>query len=167
MRAMRKMQVSEYSPTRLLENERLSVGLFCFETFDYKSLKTYLEGRKIDLKGITRMEIKGGRFRVFRESEVVHDVAISKLDDIVRPCCLSCTDFTAEFSDISLGSAGSPDGMNTIIVRTEKGKQILDAAIEQGLVEIRPMADTEPGISEIARLARMKKNRAKKGTSTD
>lgn len=162
MRALRKMQTSGYAPTRLLQSEQLSIGLFCFETFDYKSLKTHLESRGVDLSKVTRMEIKKGRFRVFQHSELVYDVTISKLEEIVRPCCRSCTDFTSEFSDISLGNVGSPDGWSTIIVRTDRGQQALDGVTAEGLVEVKPVAEVKPGISETIRLAKMKRERVQK-----
>ena len=38
---------------------------------------------------------------------------------------MRCTDFTAKYSDISVGSVGSADGYSTVIVRSDVGKDLL------------------------------------------
>lgn len=58
--------------------------------------------------------------------------------------CLKCKDLTAEYADISLGDAwGFPDvneGLNVIIVRSEKGKRLLQSAERNKLVETLPIS---------------------------
>jgi len=162
MRGTRKMQCSSYVPVRLTESTQLGIGLFCFETFDYKSLMDYLKQEQLDPARITRFEIKKGRFKVFEKDQVLHDVPVRKTEKMVRSCCQSCTDFTSEFSDLSVGSVGSPDGWCTIIVRTEKGERALDRAAKGGLLEVKPLEEVEPGLKEIVRLVKLKRERAEK-----
>ena len=67
--------------------------------------------------------------------------------------CVYCDDFTAKLADISVGSVGSDDGYSTVIVRSKKGKKLLE-----NLDLTRGSVNKE----EIAKLAVLKKNRAKK-----
>ncbi len=71
----------------------------------------------------------------------------------VEKGCVYCDDFTAKLADISVGSVGSEDGYSTVIVRSEKGKKLLE-----NLDLTRGSVNTE----EVAKLAILKKNRAKK-----
>lgn len=56
--------------------------------------------------------------------------------------CLKCEDLTAEHADISLGDAwgfpGVYEGLNVIIVRSEKGKELLQSAERSKLVVTSP-----------------------------
>jgi coenzyme F420 hydrogenase subunit beta len=52
---------------------------------------------------------------------------------------------------------GSPDGFSTVLVRSKKGKDSLEAAEKLGLVEVKPLSDYQPGMSLVDKLADMKK----------
>jgi coenzyme F420-reducing hydrogenase beta subunit len=60
--------------------------------------------------------------------------------------CIYCEDLTARFSDVSFGWSTSPE-WNAVIVRTEQGKELIDSAKENGLIEIRKMS--EEGIDRL------------------
>jgi dihydroorotate dehydrogenase electron transfer subunit len=60
-------------------------------------------------------------------------------DKAIRAACFSCSDYTAAFADISIGEFGSEDGWNTIIMRTERGKEVFELAVEQGFLETKPL----------------------------
>ena len=60
--------------------------------------------------------------------------------DEIRPfileACSYCIDMTAEFSDISVGlMEGRPD-MNTLIIRTDRGQEIVKKAQKEGYLVI-------------------------------
>jgi coenzyme F420 hydrogenase subunit beta len=87
------------------------------------------------------------------------------LDD-VNPCikeaCLYCSDMTAEFSDISVGSARHPEdwevarSWNQVIVRTQTGLELLKLAESRGRLEFR---DAPEGNLEKLKKASMNKKR--------
>ncbi len=49
--------------------------------------------------------------------------------------CSHCQDFPAIYSDLTAGEVGSKKGYTTVVVWTERGKKLVDEAIEKGLFE--------------------------------
>lgn len=49
--------------------------------------------------------------------------------------CSHCQDFPAIYSDLTAGEVGSQKGYTTVVVWTERGKEIVENAIESGLFE--------------------------------
>jgi dihydroorotate dehydrogenase electron transfer subunit len=73
-------------------------------------------------------------------------------DKSIRNACFACSDYTAEFADISIGEVGSEKGWKTLIVRTQRGRQIFDLAIEKGILETKSLEkDNEELILDITR----------------
>ena len=129
------------------------LGLFCFESFDYEKLKA--ETQKIlgvDLDKSEKTQIHKGKYIVTIEGKE-YSTSVRDLSKAVENGCVYCDDFTAKLADISVGSVGSEDGYSTVIVRSEKGKKLLDK-----LDAARGSVNKE----EIAKIATLKRNRAKK-----
>lgn len=49
--------------------------------------------------------------------------------------CSHCQDFPAIYSDLTAGEVGSKKGYTTVVIWTEKGKELVENAIEKGLFE--------------------------------
>jgi len=162
MRALRRIETGEYSDAKIREATDLAVGLFCMETFNYNSLMAFLEKEGVDASKVTKFDIKKGKFIAYRDDEAVYSVKLSKLKEQVRPCCHICDDFASEFADISVGNVGSPDGWSTVVVRTERGEEILKSAEKGGFVEVKPLEEVKPGLNLVVKLANTKKKGAKK-----
>ena len=70
-------------------------------------------------------------------------IPFDEVQDCIREACLYCMDSTAEYADVSVGSArfaGSWEEVrqwNQLIVRTEKGRELVDLAVKRGVLEIR------------------------------
>jgi coenzyme F420 hydrogenase subunit beta len=167
MRAWRRTIIPPFSDIRLGGKVELAVGLFCMESFDHKSLMEHLQKEGVDLSKVKRFEISGGRFQVLDEGkQVLYKAAIRKMANLVRPCCHYCTDFSSEFADISIGSVGSPEGWNTVIVRTERGQKALDRASKTGILEVKPLEGDKIGLDVVVKLAREKREKAEKMMAT-
>ncbi|UCH57466.1 MAG: Coenzyme F420 hydrogenase/dehydrogenase, beta subunit C-terminal domain [Candidatus Bathyarchaeota archaeon] len=162
MRGLRKIETGDRSDARIKDAVALRIGVFCMETFAYPSFMEYLKKEGVDASIVDKFEIKSGRFIAHQEGEVVHDVKLGTVKELVRACCHTCGDFTAEFSDLSVGNVGSPDGWSTVIVRNEIGEKILKAAEKNGLVEVKPVEDGKSGLGIIRRLSKRKKKNAEK-----
>ncbi|KKM13428.1 hypothetical protein LCGC14_1716350 [marine sediment metagenome] len=70
--------------------------------------------------------------------------------------CSYCIDFSGEFSDISFSTFGAPKGEALLIIRTDKGQEVVDAAKEMNLIEI---TKANPDLSELKKFV----NRKRKG----
>ncbi|MFW9937564.1 MAG: Coenzyme F420 hydrogenase/dehydrogenase, beta subunit C-terminal domain, partial [Candidatus Thorarchaeota archaeon] len=49
--------------------------------------------------------------------------------------CTHCQDFPAIYSDLTAGEVGSNEGFTTVVAWTERGKALIDNAIEKGLFD--------------------------------
>lgn len=73
---------------------------------------------------------------------------LDEVTPLVRSGCRCCTDMTAEFADLSIGGARSADGWdvdkgwNQLIVRSEKGAQLVALAREKGILEFKDVPET-------------------------
>jgi len=91
------------------------------------------------------------------------EVPLAEVIPFVRKSCRYCWDMTAEFSDLSVGSARIPEGWevargwNQVIVRTPAGRDLLNRARARGLLEFRDMPD---GNLERLKKASLNKKRA-------
>jgi coenzyme F420 hydrogenase subunit beta len=157
MRGLARLTQGKFRNKKFSDAVDLSIGLFCMETFDYDSLMNYLKENDVDPGTVTKFEIKNGRFYAKTKEKEVYKVRLGKIKSIVRPCCAICDDFTSEFSDISVGNVGSPDGWSTVIVRTVRGEKELKAAVESGLIEVKPLENFEQGDTLVHRLSKAKK----------
>ncbi|MEO0934060.1 MAG: Coenzyme F420 hydrogenase/dehydrogenase, beta subunit C-terminal domain, partial [Cyanobacteria bacterium J06641_2] len=64
----------------------------------------------------------------------------NKLKDVFAPSCMSCFDYVNSLSDIVVGYMGAPFGWQWIVVRNERGKEMLDLMKDQ--------IDTQPVTSQ-------------------
>jgi len=135
----------------------LKIGLFCMETFNYRSFIEYLNQNNVIPSEVTKFEIKNGRFYAWGGEERLHRARLSRVKKLIRPCCTHCSDFTSEYADVSVGNVGSPSGFSTVIIRTEKGKKAFEAAIKSGIIEAELIEDFDKGETLVHKLAKIKK----------
>ncbi len=133
--------------------EITTVGLFCFEAFDYEKLKEETHRLLgLDLDRAEKTQIHKGKYFVQVDGKE-YSCSVKELNKAVENGCIYCDDFTARLADISVGSVGSPDGYSTVIVRSDIGKRLLEKLdLTKGIV------NTE----EIKKLSVLKKKRAQK-----
>ncbi|HYM40635.1 MAG TPA: Coenzyme F420 hydrogenase/dehydrogenase, beta subunit C-terminal domain [Thermoplasmata archaeon] len=61
-------------------------------------------------------------------------VSQDEVAGLVNANCLQCYDFTARFSDVSVGHVGNEELFEAVIVRTEKGGVVVDQAMRDGFL---------------------------------
>ena len=66
--------------------------------------------------------------------------------------------FSAELADISCGGVGASNWTITVL-RTEKGEQVFDAMVRDGLLEVRPIEAFETSMKVFLRLTRKQRER--------
>jgi coenzyme F420-reducing hydrogenase beta subunit len=120
------------------------IGLFCFENFPYNCIKNALEKEfGVKIEDIVRTDITRGKFIITKKDGSEDKKPVKTFDECVPEACNLCTNFTSEFSDISVGSVGTEDGWSTVIARTEKGEKLLDNAVKKGYLEVKDEVDLE------------------------
>ncbi len=134
-------------------HEIFLIGLFCFESFDYESLKSRMgELFGVDLDRAEKMQIARGKFIVTAEGKE-YSCPVRELENQVRAGCPFCGDLVNRLADISIGSIGSEEGYSTVIVRSERGERLLEAV---------SFDRKEINREEIVKLAAIKKKNADK-----
>jgi coenzyme F420 hydrogenase subunit beta len=149
VRAARRLQ--QMLQKKYPDLELTIIGLFCYEIFDYKKLKEETQRLlKVNLDDAEKTQISKGKYIVTVKGKD-YSVAVKELNAATEKRCLACPDFTAMYSDVSVGSVGSADGYSTVIVRSDVGKQLVaKLELTKGTVNV----------DEVTKLCVMKKDRA-------
>jgi coenzyme F420 hydrogenase subunit beta len=155
--AVAKMQTQPFGILQLFMKAKiLKIGLFCMDSFDCEGIKEFFEEEKgIPLSSISKMGIASGKFNIIYDNDKSDACPVKDLDRCRSTSCHYCRDFTSELADISVGSVGSPEGFSTILVRTGVANELLEDAMENGYLTLKPL-DRE-GLQKVLNLARLKK----------
>ena len=132
------------------------VGLFCFEAFDYDKLKE--ETKKflgVDLDKAEKTQIQKGKF-IVQIGGNEYSAKVKEFHNAIQGGCAYCNDFVARLSDVSVGSVGSNDGYSTVIVRSDRGKKLLENV---------DFVKGDVNKEDVIKLAAFKKKRADKNFS--
>ena len=132
----------------------LAIGTFCFGTFHNQQLLEYYKEFNINSSEIQRIFTDRNNFKLkIRTNSKTYDIPYNYLyDKAIRKACFACSDYTASFADISVGEIGSESEWKTVIIRTPRGKEIFDLAVNQGILEVKPLEkDNEELIIDLTR----------------
>ena len=85
---------------------KLVVGLYCGWTLSAEKYTKLLLEKNISLESITRMDIPAGKniLEIFTNNGV-KSIPFDEVQACIREACQYCMDSTAEFADVSVGSA--------------------------------------------------------------
>jgi coenzyme F420 hydrogenase subunit beta len=134
-KVLRKMHSVNILPSGSI---KFIIGLFCIENFSFDVLslakfENIIGGRFSDIE---KVNIKDSMLITFKDG-TKKSISLEDLEEVARNACVHCKiPFSNIYADISLGGLGSEDGYTTVIIRTEKGKQIFEEALEDGYLEI-------------------------------
>ena len=142
-----------------LNQIKYRIGIFCMESFSYESLLKICETVKVDVNDVKKTDINKGKFFVYTKSGEEFTVPIKEIGHLAREDCEVCFDLTSESADISIGSIGSPSGWNTVLIRTETGKELYNKLIENDLIESKALTDVKPGLPLLEKIAKSKKDK--------
>jgi coenzyme F420 hydrogenase subunit beta len=169
--ALAKMRTEGVTSTEdEIKKLQLVVGLFCGWALSWQNLTAVLK-EKMDITTITGMDIPPSRYHtieVYTQNETIR-ISLDEITPCVRQSCRTCGDMTAEFSDLSVGSARLPEGWETarfwnqVIVRTERGRDLLELARRQGVLEFK---DVPIGNLDKLKAASLSKKRASASQSS-
>lgn len=160
--ALAKMRMKPFpEKDNCIDKLKLVIGLFCGWTLSWRKFTRLLK-TLTNLDEITGMDIPPGKGQVavFTRSGTI-DIPWDEIDPMVREACRICLDTTAEFADISVGSARLPEAWeslrswNQVIVRTKTGQDLMSLARRKKVLEFREV----PGgvLEELKKAALSKK----------
>jgi coenzyme F420 hydrogenase subunit beta len=89
--------------------------------------------RPVRFDEIDKLNVKEDVIISLQDGMTAH-VPFDALEEMARPACLACTDFSNDYADLSAGGLGSPNGYTTILIRTPKGSRIYGEALRQGYI---------------------------------
>ena len=143
--ALAKMRLKPGEKDRARMNQlQLVVGLYCGWTLSEEKYLKLLTDKGIALESITKMDIPAGKNVLeIRTKDRLHSIAMEEAQTCIREACTYCMDSTAEYADVSVGSArfaGDWEEVrkwNQLIVRTKRGKELVELAVKKGVLEIR------------------------------
>jgi coenzyme F420 hydrogenase subunit beta len=136
-------------------NIALTIGLFCSEAFTHESIAKLGQMIETPPERIANINIKG-KVVVRLDDGTVVNTSLKQYREWARPACLYCLDYSGEHADIGAGGIGI-DGWTYTLIRTEAGHRALQAAIDAGLVETRPLEDDPRGEFLLNKLSSDKK----------
>ena len=156
--ALAKMRASPLDNRNNIDKLKLVIGLFCTWALSYEGLARLLADR-VPLSQIVRFDIPpppANLFQVSTNSDRV-DIPLDDVRPFVRPTCDVCIDLTAEFADVSVGAAEGIKGWNTLVVRSDAGSELVEAARAKGVIETDPLP--EQNLAHLKEASLLKKKR--------
>ena len=128
-----KMQCLNIVPSDMV---KYTIGLFCMENFAFSSLaKQEIEARiGAGVDDITKLNVKEDVIVTLTSGESIH-IPFDVIHEFARPACLRCTEFANDYADISVGGLGSPEGYTTVLIRTDVGQGVYQAALKLRYIE--------------------------------
>jgi coenzyme F420 hydrogenase subunit beta len=138
--ALAKMRLNPPTQRNSLDNLKLTIGLFCTWALAYDRFYEFLKNN-VDLPKVKKFDIPpppANRFDVYMGKQI-KSFPLDEVRNYRMPTCAYCLDMTAEFTDISVGSVEGVEGWNTVIVRTQRGLDILADAKKQGKLDIKDL----------------------------
>ena len=111
----------------------LVIGLFCTWAIDFRLFEPFLTER-IGIERIRKIDIPpppSEIMEIFSDTGAKLELSLNEIRELVPNGCSYCIDMTSEFSDLSVGvMEGRPD-MNTLIIRTDRGRRIVEEAAQE------------------------------------
>ncbi|EFK09064.1 coenzyme F420 hydrogenase/dehydrogenase, beta subunit C-terminal domain protein [delta proteobacterium NaphS2] len=127
-----------------MKNLALVIGLFCGWALSFRELRRLIK-EKAGADRIQGMDIPPSQHKIMElhTEKGLIEIPMEEVQTCIRESCRYCYDLTCEFSDLSVGSARSPEGWavdrgwNQVLVRTDKGQALLDLARSRGILEFK------------------------------
>jgi coenzyme F420 hydrogenase subunit beta len=113
-----------------------TVGLFCNWSIDTRQLIDLLS-EKLDISGIRGMDIPPppADTMVIETDDGRVEISLSEIKPLIPHTCFICPDLTSELADVSVGMFEGRPGWNTLIIRSEKGAEVIEQACSKGFLE--------------------------------
>jgi len=137
----------------------LTIGLLCSKTFTDAIFKELIEAKYgIKREDILKFNIKG-RFHIWATNDRYLEIPLKECHEFTRPGCKKCPDFAAEHADISTGGIVNHDGWTLTIVRTQRGREILEKMLNENWLEKKNIEEDPGSVELLIRLSTKQRKR--------
>lgn len=137
MLALAQMKANPLQREDFLDAAALTIGLFCTWGLDRNKLFPYLAER-VDISKIKGMDVPPPPSAVLEVDlgDEKYEISLDEIRPLVPETCFICPDMTSEWADVSVGVLEGDASWNSLIIRTERGKEIVNKAVEAGYLEL-------------------------------
>lgn len=131
--AVAQMRTNPLGKPDFIDPVALVVGLFCTWALDTRKFLRLLS-KHLDLRQVRKMDIPPppAEVLVIERDDGKMEIPLSEIRPLVPRGCAVCPDMTAEWADLSVGILEGDPCWNTLIIRTEKGRTLVDRASHAG-----------------------------------
>ena len=165
MLAVAQMRTFLQKRTNPLEKEDfrdpvgLAIGLFCNWALDAREIEKLLLDR-MQPDEIRSMDIPPppADVMIVTTERAEHRLPLSDVKPLIPHTCFICLDMTSEFADLSAGMYEGREGWNTLIVRSDKGAELVEEAVAEDFLEVENMPSEV--VSQLSSAAAAKKDRS-------
>ncbi len=136
----------------------LVVGLFCTWAVDTRKLAALLSDR-LDASGIRKMDMPPppSELLVIDTGQGKVEVPLDEIRPLVPTGCQICPDMTSEWADVSVGVMEGKPEWNTLIIRTDKGRELVEEACKAGMLVTEEMPEKNLGQLRTASINKKKR----------
>ena len=146
--AKMRAKAFEEEDSRRIKKLELVIGLFCGWALSWQETRDLLR-EKLSDQSIFGMDIPPSKYQCMEvyASKGTSTIPLEEVTHCIREGCLYCSDMTAEFSDISVGSARSREGWevargwNHVIVRSKVGDELIQLAKSKKMLEFKKLPE--------------------------
>lgn len=156
--------LQRYKYAKLHDIIKYKIGLFCRGVLDPIKFKSYLKTLNItsmnDIASVSFTKEADSKLVIELTSKKIITIEHNEWKQMILEACDYCKEYLTENSDISIGWMGvDKSGWQTIVVFTERGKKLVDSAIELKLLEIEPLS--ADGVEKLKEIQYEKSSKAK------
>ncbi len=129
--ALRRIQALDMEPANAVT---IILGLFCTGNFIFgpEQQRRLEEIGNFQWNHVDKINVKEDLMIRLHNQEVRH-IPLDQLNFMKRYACHACSDYTAEYADLSFGGLGAPEGWTTVITRSKLGQDILTDALGRSI----------------------------------
>lgn len=117
----------------------LRIGLFCMHSFSRDRMELILKELGVQFKDVVKMNIKKGKLWFTLRDGRILDYPLRKAEKVLRPACRQCPELFSPYADVNVGSIGAEENWNSLLIMNSRGRELVEKAIDMGLLEIKPM----------------------------
>jgi len=156
--SVRKMMLADIKQEDIRRRIKLVVGLFCNWAFSAREFTAFLAERFPET-AIRRIHIPPPPANCLEmdTDKGVMAVSLDEVRHIIQASCLQCPDMTSELADVSVGMYEGRPGWNTLVIRSDFGRELIDRIIQSRVIETETFPEANLAHLEFA--SRRKKER--------